>query len=175
VISRRVATSSVVLVVFLCAASFSVPARLNAQAPPGPIAPVQSPESQSRSSAPRPSQPAPRPKPPEVAPRTTLAGPWNLNRNESDDPQQIVRTAEGSSRNGNNNPTNNPGGGYPGGSYPGGGYPGGGYPGGGGGYPGGGGGPFPQQGGPPAADAGMAAMTLKIIPRCSPSSTLLSR
>jgi hypothetical protein len=63
-----------------------------------------------------------------------------LNRNESDDPQQIIHAAEGSH---NGNTTNSPGGGYPGGGYPGGGYPGGGYPG--GGYPGS---PFPRQGGP---------------------------
>jgi hypothetical protein len=70
-------------------------------------------------------------------PRTTLAGSWKLNREQSDNPLQRVRAAESSSRgNAAGYPGNgNPGSGYPGGGYPGGGYPGGGYPG--SGYPGG--------------------------------------
>src|ERR1039457_2610337 len=72
-------------------------------------------------------------------PRTTLAGSWKLNRDESDDPRQIVRDAEppSSGTTGRYPGGGNPRGGYPGGGNPGGGYPGGGYPG--GGYPGGGG------------------------------------
>lgn len=101
-----------------------------AQAPSGPIGP---PQSQS-DSEPRtqPVQPAPKPKAPVVPPRTTLAGAWRFNHDDSDDPQQRVRVAEQSS---GGNSRGYPGGGYPGG-YPGGGYPGG-YPGGPGGYPGG--------------------------------------
>src|SRR6202034_1776341 len=60
-------------------------------------------------------------------PRTTLAGSWKLNRDESDDPRQIVRDAEP--------PSSGTTGGAPGGGYPGGGYPGGGRR---GGYPSGG-------------------------------------
>src|ERR1700692_2078987 len=108
---------------FLIAASLTSPKRLNAQAAPGPIVPAQS---QEQSPA-QPPQPAAKPKQPQVPARTTLDGPWKLNRDESDDPRQRVRAAEGSSS-GNT-------GGYPGG-YPGGGRRGGNpYPGGGGGGP----------------------------------------
>ncbi len=116
---------------FLMAASLMSPGRLNAQAPPGPIAPTQS-----REQSP---QPAAKPKQPHVPPRTTLAGSWKLNRDESDDPEQEVRAAESSS----GNTSGYPGGGYPGGNpggYPGR-SPGGGYP-----YPGGGGGSGPYGG-----------------------------
>src|SRR5579863_4157648 len=109
----------------------AVPTCLRAQAGPGPIVPPQSPPTSSSNHTP---PPAARPKPPQLPPRTTLAGPWKLNRDDSDDPRAKVRAAEGS---GNRNTSGYPGGGYPGGGYPGGGYPGGGYPG--GGYPGGGG------------------------------------
>jgi hypothetical protein len=70
--------------------------------------------------------------------RATLAGSWKLNRDESDDPRQIVRDAEPPPSSGTTGgyPGGAPGGGTPGGGYPGGGNPGGGYPG--GGYPGGG-------------------------------------
>ena len=57
-------------------------------------------------------------------PRTTLAGSWKLNRDESDDPRQIVRDVEP--------PSSGTTGRYPGGGNPGGGYPGGGRR---GGYP----------------------------------------
>ncbi len=118
------------------------PGRLNAQAAPGPIAPA--PSSQQPSPA-QPSQPVRmRPAPPPIQARTTIAGAWKLNRDESDDPRQKVRQAEG--------PDNSNVGGYPGGGNPGGGYPGGGYPGGG---PWGGS-PFPRGGGgqrqPPGRD-----------------------
>jgi hypothetical protein len=117
---------------FLIAASLTSPKRLNAQAAPGPIVPAQS---QEQSPA-QPPQPAAKPKQPQVPARTTLAGPWKLNRDESDDPRQRVRSAESSS---SGNTSGYPGGGNTGG-YPGG-YPGGGrrggnpYPGGGGGGP----------------------------------------
>jgi hypothetical protein len=116
---------------FLIAASLTSPKRLNAQAAPGPIVPGQS---QEQSPA-QPPQPAAKPKQRQVPARTTLAGPWKLNRDESDDPRQRVRSAEGSS---SGNTSGYPGGGNTGG-YPGG-YPGGGrrggnpYPGGGGPY-----------------------------------------
>ena len=113
----------------LIAASLMSPKRLNAHGAPGTLAPAQSQEQ---------SSPQPAAKQP---PRTTLAGSWKLNRDESDDPRQEVRAAESSSSSsaGGYPGGNYPGGGYPGGpggGYPGGGYPGGGYPG--GGYPGGG-------------------------------------
>src|SRR5208282_3465209 len=131
-------TAIVALCGFLIAVSLMSPKRLNAHGAPGPLAPAQSQE-QSPAQSP---QPAAKPKQPQVPPRTTLAGAWKLNRDESDDPQQRVRSAESSS--------SSTAGGYPGGNYPGGGYPGGpggGYPGGpGGGYPGGPGGGYP--GGP---------------------------
>jgi hypothetical protein len=116
---------------FLIAASLTSPKRLNAQAAPGPIVPAQS---QEQSPA-QPPQPAAKPKQPQVPARTTLAGPWKLNRDESDDPQQRVRSAESSSGNTSGYPGGGNSGGYPRG-YPGGGRRGGNpYPGGGGGGP----------------------------------------
>src|SRR3984893_18443818 len=102
---------------FLIAALLTSPKRLNAQAAPGPIVPAQS---QEQSPA-QPPQPPPKPKQPQVPARTTLAGPWTLNRDESDDPRQRVRSAEGSS---SGNTSGYPGGGNTGGyprRYPGGG------------------------------------------------------
>jgi hypothetical protein len=115
----------------LIAASLMSPRRLNAHAARDPL-----PQSQEQS----PPQPAA-----QQPTRTSLAGSWKLNRDESDDPRQRIQAAERSS--------GSTAGGYPGGTYPGGGYPGGpggGYPGGpGGGYPGGGRrGGYPQGGGP---------------------------
>jgi len=110
------------------------PKRLNAHRAPGTLAPAQSQE-----------QPSPHPAA-KQPPRTTLAGSWKLNRDESDDPRQEVRAAESSSSSSAGGYPGGPGGGYPGGGgYPRGGYPGGGYPGGGrqGGYPPGGG-PYGQ-------------------------------
>jgi len=125
-------TAIVALWGFLIAASLMSPKRLNAHAGPGSLA---QPQSQEQS----PPQPAATSKQP---PRTTLAGAWKLNPDESDDPQQRVRAAERSSSGttGGYPGGGSPGGGYPGGGSPGGGYPGGGYPGGGrrGGYPSGG-------------------------------------
>jgi hypothetical protein len=109
--------------------------------------------------------------------RTTLAGSWQLNREESDDPRQIIRDVEPPSS-GNSGGAPGPGnagegypggGGYPGnggnpggGSYPGGrGYPGsGGYPG--GGYPGGG-----RQGGYPS-DGQNTAQDIEDNPKMQP-------
>jgi hypothetical protein len=129
------AMNSEVYILFglLAAAALVAPARAHAQAAPGPLPPSH-PQSQQQSSEPQPAA-APRPKPPELPPRTNLAGAWKINHDQSDDPRQKVRQAEGADR-------------YPGGSNPGGGYPGGGYPGG-GGYPPFGGGPwgFPGSGG----------------------------
>ena len=130
-----------VLFGLLSVACLVSPNRARAQAAPGPLPPPSQSQSQSAPSERR-AAAAPRPKPPEVPPRTTLAGIWKFNKDQSDDPRQRVRAAEGSPTIGNS------GGGYPGGGYPGGGYPGGGYPGGypGGGYPGGPRGGYP--GGP---------------------------
>lgn len=146
----------------LIAALLTGPKRLNAQAAPGPIVPAQS---QQQSSA-QPPQPVAKPKQPQVPPRTTLAGAWRLNRDESDDPRQRVRAAEGGGNIGGY-----PGGGYPGGGYPGGGYPGGGYPG--GGYPGGG---YPRRnpgGGYPGGGAGQDIEdNPKMQPLIHPSASL---
>ena len=91
------------------------PGRANAQAAPGPIVPHPS-----QDQAEQPPPPAAKPKP-QVPPRTTLAGFWKLNQDESDNGQRKARAADGSSDN-----TGYPrGGGYPGG-YPRG--PWGGYP-----------------------------------------------
>jgi hypothetical protein len=128
---------------FLIASSLMGPKRLNAHAAPGSLAQSQD-QSSTQSAAKQPL-------------RTTLAGSWKLNRDQSDDPQQRVRAAESSNSGatggypGGNYPgggyPGSPGGGYPGGGYPGGGYPGGGNPGGArrGGYPSGGGGPYGGQ------------------------------
>jgi hypothetical protein len=102
-------------------------------------------------------------------PRTTLAGSWKLNRDESDDPRQIVRDAEvpssgsaggapGSGYPGGGNPG---GGGYPGGGNPGGGYPGGGNPG--GGYPGGG-----RRGGYPSEGQQNTGQNIEDNPKMQP-------
>ena len=128
-----------VLFGLLSGALLLFPSRARAQAAPGPLPPPSQSQSEPAPSERR-AAPAPRPKPPEVPPRTTLSGVWKMNKDQSDDPRQRVRAAEGSPTIGNS------GGGYPGGGYPGGGggYPGGGYPG--GGYPGGG---YPRGGGYP--------------------------
>ena len=122
-------TSIYVIFGFLGAISLLVPGRVMAQAAPGPLPRGQS-KSQGQTAEPQ-ATPAAKLQEPAVPPRTTLAGAWKLNRDQSDDGRQRVRVAEGA---GSNYPGGgNPGGGYPGGGYPGGGYPGGGYPG--GGYP----------------------------------------
>jgi hypothetical protein len=125
-------TVSVVVWGFLIAAALASPQRMDAQAAPGPI--MRSPSHpQSADETP---QPEAKPEAPKLPGRKTLAGPWKMNRDDSDDPRQKLRASEGSS--GGNNGGNSGGRGNPGG-YPGG-NPGG-YPGGGrGGWPGGGGG-----------------------------------
>jgi hypothetical protein len=120
---------------FLGAISLLVPTRAMAQAAPGPLPRGQS-KSQGQTAEPQ-ATPAAKPKEPAVPPRTTLAGAWKLNRDQSDDGRQRVQVAEGAG-------SNYPGGGSPGGGYPGGGYPGGGYP---GGYPRGPWGGSPRGGG----------------------------
>jgi len=96
-------------------------------------------------------------------PRTTLAGSWKLNRDESDDPQQIVRDAEppSSGTTGRYPGGGNPRGGYPGGGNPGGGYPGGGSPG--GGYPGGG-----RRGGYPSGEQQNTGQNIEDNPKMQP-------
>jgi hypothetical protein len=129
----------------LIAASLVSPKCLNARPAPGP------PQSQE-----------------QAAPRTTLAGSWKLNRDQSDDPQQKVREAESSS---SGTPNSYPGGGYPGGGNPGGGYPGGGYPGGypGSGYPGGGRrGGYPSGGGGPYGGQQNAGQNIEANPKMQP-------
>ena len=135
-------TSVYVFWVFLGTASLIDPSCVMAQAAPGPLAPTAS---QSQPQAPPPEPPTARSKEPAVQPRTTLAGSWKLNHDDSDDPQQKVRAAERQSGGnaGSDRDDGYPGGGYPGG-YPGR-YPGGGYPGNG---PMGGGYPYPGDGGP---------------------------
>jgi hypothetical protein len=155
---------------FLVAVSFVSSKHPNAQAATGPPAQAQS---QDRSPA-QPPQPTASPKQAQVPPKTTLAGPWQLNRDTSDDPHQRVRDMEGPS----NNTGGSPGGGYPGGGspggggYPGGGYPGGGYPGGGypGGYPGGGrrGGYPGGGGGGPFGGRGTTAQSIEDNPKMQP-------
>jgi hypothetical protein len=139
--SKMKITNTSIYVIFgvLGAISLLVPGRAMAQAAPGPLPRGQS-KSQGQTAEPQ-ATPAARPQEPGASPRTTLAGAWKLNHDQSDDGRQRVRVAEGAGN-------NYPGGGSPGGGYPGGGYPGGGYPGGGGyprgpwgGYPGGGGNP----------------------------------
>ena len=115
----------------LSAALAVCPCPVMAQAGPGPLAPPQS-QSQTRGA---PSQPVAAPKRQVIPPRTTLAGAWRINRDDSDDGRQKVQSASRS--NTSNNPDPN---GYPG-RYPGGGYPGGGYP-------------FPGSGGPYGGNRG---------------------
>jgi hypothetical protein len=119
---------------FLIASVLASPSRLNAQAAPGPIL-HSPPQQQSADDTP---QPEAKPEPPKLPARKTLAGPWKMNRDESDDPRQKVRASESpSTSNTGGNPGRGNGGGYPGG-YPGGGGGRGGWPGGGGGSPSGG-------------------------------------
>ncbi|MGD0964249.1 MAG: hypothetical protein ABSA57_10160 [Candidatus Acidiferrales bacterium] len=106
----------------------------------------------------------------QIPPRTTLAGSWKFNHDESDDPLQEVRSAE-SERTANTDGypgSGNVAGGYPGGNP--GGYPGGnpgGYPGGnpGGAYPGGDPGRNPRGsvGGYPAGGGGLPRNTGQAI------------
>jgi hypothetical protein len=83
------------------------------QAGPGPITPPPQPAS---------SEDAPPPvaKRVQVAPRKSLAGDWQLNKEDSDDPHQRVQRAHGGSATPNNGP-NMGGGGWPGNGWPGGG------------------------------------------------------
>jgi hypothetical protein len=128
------------------------PKRLNAHAAPGSLAQAQSQEQ----STPQPAATS------KQSPRTTLAGSWKLNRDESDDPQQIVRDTEApSSGTTGGHPGGAPGGGYPGGGYPGSGYPGGGYPG--GGYPGGG-----RRGGYPSGGQQNTGQNIEDNPKMQP-------
>lgn len=126
-------TARVIRCSFLGAALIVAPSYILGQAAPGPLAPPQPPPG--TQAAP---QPAPKPKP-QVAPRSSLAGNWKLNADQSDDARHKVRLADDS---GGGFPHPSVGTGYPG--YPGGGYP---YP---GGYPGGPGGgyPYPYPGSP---------------------------
>lgn len=140
---------------FIGAAFVIAPACLLAQAPPGPMGP---PQNQSQTDTNQSAQPASPPKP-QVAPRTTLAGTWQFNADQSDDPRHKVRAADDSG-----GATPRPvGGGYPGG-YPGGGYP---YP---GGYPGGGY-PYPG-GGVPEISGRDLADNPKLQPLINPSHDL---
>lgn len=136
----KVTNTSIYLIFgFLGAISLLVPSRAMAQAAPGPLPRTQS-KSQGQTAEPQ-AAPAAKPQEPAVPPRTTLAGAWKLNRDDSDDGRQKVRAAEGAGVGGGY--PGNPGGGNPGGGYPGGGYPGG-YPRG----PWGGGSPRGAGGGP---------------------------
>src|SRR5580692_9310034 len=86
--------------------------RICAQAPPGPMTPSHP--------LPPPPKAPPAKKKPVVESRSTLAGYWKLNKDESDDPKSKIKD----SRHRNEDPTSGPGGnprvgvGYP---YPGGG------------------------------------------------------
>ena len=62
------------------------PRHLMAQAAPGPLA-------QPHAQGPN-VQRAPTPKPPEITPRTTLAGAWKLNPDDSDDPHLFAAYLE---------------------------------------------------------------------------------
>ena len=152
---------------FLIAASLINPKRLSAQTATDPV--IAS-SQESRASAQLP-QTVVRPKEPQaqIPLRTTLAGLWKFNHDESDDPLQEVRSAESQS-----SPN---AGGYPG-SYPGG-YPSGGNPGGGsgGGNPGRNPGGYSE--GFPAGSAGIPRNTghnisdnPKMQPLIHPSETL---
>ena len=134
----------------LTALALLAPGRAHGQAPPGPLPSLNSPPGQ-QTPEPQPESPR-KPKPPAVQPRTTLAGGWRLNGDQSDDPRQRVRVAERGTGN------------YPGGGNPGGGYPGG-YP---GSYPRGpwGGSPFPGGGG--RGGPGYGGQDLEDNPRLQP-------
>ena len=62
------------------------PARVDAQAPPGPLPPTHP--------LPPPPPAPPVKKKPEIPPRKTLAGYWKLNTDESDDPKQRIADAK---------------------------------------------------------------------------------
>jgi hypothetical protein len=69
----------------LCCACILFPGRLLAQAPPGPLPPSHP--------LPPPPKAATAKKKPEVESRSTLAGFWKLNKDESDDPKNKVEDA----------------------------------------------------------------------------------
>ncbi len=74
---------------FLGAAIIIAPNRSVAQAPPGPIS-----HPESRAAA---GKSTPKPKPKEIHPRTTLAGAWKLNHDESDDPRKRMQGSKSAS------------------------------------------------------------------------------
>lgn len=84
-----------------------------AQAPPGPIAPVQS--QTSLAGAPPP------PPPVQIAPRKNILGAWKLNRDESDDPKAKSNQRQVNNPNGNHGGMSGPRIGFPGGGIGGGG------------------------------------------------------
>lgn len=96
----------------LCGVCLLCSGRIRAQAPPGPMTPSHP--------LPPPPKAPPAKKKPVVESRSTLAGYWKLNKDESDDPQAKIKD----SRHRNEDPTSGPSGnprvgvGYP---YPGGG------------------------------------------------------
>jgi hypothetical protein len=116
----------------------SVPNQLRAQAPPGPLPPRQSPDTES-APPPLPSTPAPPRAPKEKpAPRQNISGYWNLNRDASDNARANIDQARTQSRRTPSTyPGNGNGGPYGGGPIGGGPIGGGGYP-----FPGGGNGPY---------------------------------
>lgn len=153
-------TAFVALGGILIASSFMSAKRLHARPATGQA------QSQERLVA-QSSQTAAAPQQLQESPRTTLAGSWTLNREQSDDPRQKVRAAESSS---NGAPNGYPGGGNPGGNYPGGGYPDG-YPGGnpGSGFPGGGRrGGYPPAGGGPYGGQQNTGLDIESNPQMQP-------
>jgi hypothetical protein len=142
----------------LGAAFIVAPSSILAQAPPGPLAPPQPPPGAPQAAP----TPAPKPKP-LAPPRTSLAGNWKFNADQSDDPKHKVRVADDS---GGGFPRPSMGTGYPG--YPGG-YPGGGYPYPGSPYPGD---PYPDGGGTPQISGRDLAQNPKLQPFLYPPQTL---
>jgi len=92
-----------VIAATLALAALSLPAKTNAQAPPGPLPGTASQDAQSAAQAKAPAVNVPRVK--------NLAGTWKLNTDDSDDPQKKLRQARGQGRHSGGSM----GGGWPGG------------------------------------------------------------
>ena len=80
--------SPVFVVGFLTVASFAAPGFLRAQAPAGPLPPAQPQPSSAPTAKPQEQQP-------RVEVRTSIAGAWRLNRDDSDDPQKRREDSRG--------------------------------------------------------------------------------
>jgi len=99
--------SKILPVIAVALAALSLPAKTNAQAPPGPLPGTASQDAPSAARAKAPAVNLPRVK--------NLAGSWKLNTDDSDDPQKKLQQAHGGGRGQGRRSGGSMGGGWPGG------------------------------------------------------------